>query len=325
MNTLLLLLKREYWEHRGGFLWAPVWIMAFILGFTLISLVIAEILHGSTSISVGMSLEELRRNLADQDLAGAGNALDLLQLTLAGIAAVGVFFVSFFYLLGTLYDDRRDRSVLFWKSLPISDRDTVVSKALAALLLIPLLALAIATLAHVLLLAIIGTWTLTHGLNFVPAILASHPLGMFLRLAGLVLLGTLWALPTVGWLLLCSAWARSKPFLWAVLLPVLTLILSVWVGMLGAPSLADSADLAHLVGRLLFSIMPGGWLNEAGIGAGSATVSFGISDEHVLMSLAPARFYGLLASADLWLGVLAGIAAIAAAIWLRGRRIETSV
>ena len=52
-------------------------------------------------------------------------------------------FVVFFYCLGSLYDERKDRSVLFWKSLPVSDRDTVLSKALSALVVAPTLAIAV--------------------------------------------------------------------------------------------------------------------------------------------------------------------------------------
>lgn len=325
MNTLPLLIKREYWEHRGGFLWTPFWITAFILVMTLLGIIAAEVFRSHAQVHVGISLDDLRGSISADDIAKASNGLDMVQLTFGGIASIGVFFVSFFYLLGTLYDDRRDRSVLFWKSLPVSDASTVASKALTAMLVIPALALAISTLAYLVFLVIVCLWAALHGLNALPALAASHTFGMFLRLLAMVPVGALWALPTIGWLMFWSAWARSKPFLWAVLLPVLALIANWWVGLLGGPHISGDLHLASMLGRLLFSVMPGSWLGSNGVSVGNMHTSLGIDDNHVIASLDPSRIVGLLATPNLWVGVIAGFALLGGAIWLRGRRIETAV
>ncbi|MCK9539904.1 hypothetical protein [Dokdonella sp.] len=325
MKTLALLIKREYWEHRGGFLWAPVWISAVMIILTMLGIVVAETFNRGVQINMGVSLEQLRSSLGAHEIAQAANALDLAQLSFAGMTSIGVFFVTFFYLLGALYDDRRDRSVLFWKSLPVSDLATVASKALTALILIPLIALVVATLGYLVFALVVTTWVGVHGINALPALLAAHPIGMFTQLAMIVAAGVLWALPAVGWLLFWSAWSRSKPFLWAVMLPVIVLVLDGWVGMLGAPQAGGVLNLAHILGRLLFSIMPAGWLSAPGLGLKlGGNVSLGLDDEHVLASLGSGHLPALLASADLWIGVLAGLLLLAAAVWLRGRRIETT-
>jgi len=324
MKTLALLIKREYWEHRGGFLWTPVWIAGAMLVFTLIGILTTEVVSSGVTINVGPSLDMLRSSLDANDIAQAANAFDLAQITVAGMVGVGVFFVTFFYLLGALYDDRRDRSVLFWKSLPVTDASTVASKALTAMLLVPLIGLATATLAYLGFVLIIVAWTGLHGINALPAILAAHTIGMFLRLFLLVAVGALWALPTVGWLLFWSAWARSKPFLWAVVLPVVVLVMDSWVGALGAHRIGDDLNLAGLCGRLLFSIMPGSWMRAAGV-SGLPDVSIGIDDEHVLASVGPGKALALFTTPDLWIGVAGGLALLAAATWLRRRRIETAV
>ena len=323
MKTLALLVKREYWEHRGGFLWTPVWITGVMLLFTLLGIVTTEVLKSRVEINIGPSLGMLRSSLDAHDIAQAANAFDLVQLTIAGMVSIGIFFVSFFYLLGALYDDRRDRSVLFWKSLPVTDARTVASKALTAMLLIPLLGLAVATVAYLGFALIIAAWTGLHGVNALPAILAAHPAGMFLRLLLMVAAGALWALPTIGWLLFWSAWARSKPFLWAVLLPVVALVLNSWVGVLGMHRPGGDLDLARVCGRLLFSIMPASWMGVPGV-AGVPNISIGIDDQHVIASLGPDKLIALLATPDLWIGVAGGLALLAAAVWLRRRRIETS-
>ena len=139
MNTLPLLMKREYWEHRGGFLWTPVWTCAVILVVTLAGIVTAEILGQRADVHIGISLSALHADMSAQDVIAAGNALDLAQVMFGFVTCIALFFVLFFYLLGALYDDRRDRSVLFWKSLPVTDTATVAAKALCAAFLAPLI------------------------------------------------------------------------------------------------------------------------------------------------------------------------------------------
>jgi ABC-2 type transport system permease protein len=325
MNKLPLLIKREYWEHRGGFLWTPFWLAGAILILSVLGIASAEVFGSRTHTHVGISLDQLRGQISADDIAQAANGLDMAQLTFSGIVSVGVFFVTFFYLLGALYDDRRDRSVLFWKSLPISDTATVAAKAITAMLLVPAIALAIATLAYAAFLIIICAWAALHGINAAPAVLAAHPVGMFVRLLAILPVGALWALPAIGWLLFWSAFARSKPFLWAVLLPCVVLIANWWIGLLGGPHLSRDLPLASMLGRLLFSIMPGSWMSSPAVGVAGMHLSFDVDDRHVLTSFDPAHIYGLLATPDLWIGVAAGAALLAGATWFRGKRIETVV
>jgi ABC-2 type transport system permease protein len=320
MNTLPLLLKREYWEHRGGFLWAPVWACGIMLVFTALGIITAEVLGRRANIQMGFSLDRLTASMDANDLIQAGNAFDMVQLMFGAITCVVLFFVLFFYLLGALYDDRRDRSVLFWKSLPVSDSGTVLSKALTAMLVAPALAFAVATLAYLVFLVLITLWSAMHGVNALPAVAASHPIGMFWRLLLTIPVDALWALPTIGWLLFWSAFARSKPFLWAVLLPVFAVILNGWFGALSLPSLDMLPAAKQVVGRLLLSVMPGSWLGDSKL----LMMHRGFDDDSVLSNFDPARVYGLLGTADLWIGAVAGLALLAAAVWLRGRRIEVN-
>jgi ABC-2 type transport system permease protein len=325
MNAFPLLLKREYWEHRNGFLWTPIWITGAFLIITALVIISAEVFRSHANVQVaGFSLDGLRGSISAEDIAKAGNGLDVSQLVIAGMACAGLFFVTFFYLLGALYDDRRDRSVLFWKSLPVSDTATVASKALTALLVIPAFTLVISTLAYLVFLVVICLWAGVHGLNALPAVFAAHPIGMFLRLAAILPIGVLWALPTVGWLMFWSAYARSKPFLWAVLLPILAWIANGWIGLLGGPNIGSNINLAAILGRLLFSVMPGSWISSK-FGVAGPKGWLALDGDHVVNAFDPSHIYGVLATADLWLGVVAGVALLAGAIWFRSRRIETSV
>jgi ABC-2 type transport system permease protein len=324
MNKLPLLLKREYWEHRGGFLWTPIWVTGITLAITVLGLISAEIFRSRSGVNVGFSLDMMRRHLETQDYVDAGYALDVAQFVFGALPCVGLFFVLFFYLLGGLYDDRRDRSVLFWKSLPVSDSATVASKALSAMLVAPLIALVVSTLAYVAFLLIVGLWLSLHGLNILPAVAASHPLRTLWRMSLSVPLDALWALPAIGWLLFWSAWARSKPFLWAVMLPILVVFANWWIGMLGGPHFSGNLDVAKVLGRLLLSVMPGSWLSVDAAGTARMWMPHA-GDTNGSGLLAPEQLFAVFSSANLWIGVVAGLALLAGAVWLRGRRIEVNV
>ena len=322
MNTFAWLVKREYWEHKGGFYWAPIWVAGIMLLLTLLGIVLAESASSRVEVNGGIPWREIAEKMSSGDFVHAGTGLDVAYVALVALLCVVLFFVLFFYLLGALYDDRRDRSVLFWKSLPVSDLSTVLSKVAAAVLLAPLISLAIATLAYVVLLLMVGAWALLHGINPLPAIGASHTLGLLWRMLLTIPVDAMFALPTAGWLLFWSAYARSKPFLWAVLVPLFAYIANSWIGFMGLPHFGKEFLYKDVIARLLFGIFPGWWLEDGGPGLRVARDN--IRGDNMMELLAPANVYSALATPGIWIGAAVGIALIAVAIWLRRTRIETS-
>lgn len=313
------LIKREFWENRGGFFWAPVITGGIFLVLNLILAVIGSIAARRSMDGGGFVIDDAPEK-AHQIVGGIGDGMLLGGVILA---CVVLAFVVFFYALGTLYDDRRDRSVLFWKSLPVSDTATVLSKVVSAMLVAPLIALLVSTIAFALFLVVIGTWAALHGINPLPLLAASRPFSLFGRMLLTIPADAAWALPTIGWLLFWSAFVRSKPFLWAVILPVLIFVANTWIGALGLPNIDRSVLLNDVLARLLFGIVPGSWLGDgtfSWLGRNAAMLQSG----SVLDNLAPATVYAKFATAPMWIGILAGAAMIGAAIWMRGRRIETA-
>lgn len=129
------------------------------------------------------------------------------------------FVLGLLYALDALHGERRDRSILFWKSLPVSDRTTVLSKASIPIVWLPCCALLL-SLATLALLLVLGTLIpLLVGEN--PSVLWSEPgLGVLpvAMVYGLIV-HSLWFAPIYCWVLLISAWARRTPLLWTVLPP----------------------------------------------------------------------------------------------------------
>jgi ABC-2 type transport system permease protein len=227
----------------------------------------------------------------------------------------------FFYLLGALYDDRRDRSVLFWKSLPLSDTQTVLSKVVAAAFIAPALAIAAMIALHIGFLILLSLYALLHGINPLPLLWSPlHLIGLWLKLVALIPLNAIWALPCIGWLLLCSSFARSKPFLWAVAVPVIAGIMVGWVNLMSQLSLPNIWFWHKIVGRCLLSVFPGSWVNAEAFK--DLARSHGNPGDMLGAVLSLDSVKALLTSADLWVGAAAGVAMIAAAIYFRRKRTE---
>ena len=239
MNTFSWLVKREYWEHRGGFLWTPAIISLVFLSIMLVVLVSAEFLARQNGIEInGIHLDQLRRQLGADEIEKMHSAMDVGMLTLGIPIVIGLFFVVFFYCIGALYNDRSDRSALFWKSLPISDSGTVLSKVASAAVLAPVLATLALVALQLAFLVLMSLYSLLHGINPFPLLWSpTHLLALWFKLVLIIPVNALWALPSVGWLLLCSSFARSKPFLWAVALPIMAGVLNSWFGLMKNMSL----------------------------------------------------------------------------------------
>ena len=207
------------------------------------------------------------------------------------------FIVGIFYSLDALYGERRDRSILFWKSLPVSDLTTVLSKFSIPLIILPLLSFAIAVVAQFVVLLVISAVRLGSGLD-VGTLWAQVPfLHMSLTLLyHLLTVHGLWYAPIYGWLLLVSAWAPRAPFLWAFLPPFV-----IW----GVEKLAFNTShfLAMLQNRVSgpqpSHMAPGGTLMD------------------MVSALTPGQFFG---SSGLWIGLAVAAACLAATVRLRRYR-----
>ncbi len=230
----------------------------------------------------------------------------LLVVVYAAVAAV-MFFVlgtiGFFYSLDALYADRRDRSVLFWKSLPLSDTETVLSKFVVAAVAIPVVA-AIAAFAGQLITAAGGSLKLamTGGdaaLMWMPQVIGAS----WLAAAAMAVICALWFAPVTAYLLLASSWAPRSPFLWAVLPPIaLSMVERIAFGSTHVASFLKHRMLAPF--QALFQQQ-----NIDSMKTMSVDLAGGVM--HLLLS--PGMLLGLVAAAAL----------LAGTVWVRRYRDES--
>ena len=320
-HKLKLLLRREFWEHKGGFFWAPIWAGGISLLLTLMALVFGEVamrreavsglkVNGQVMIN-GLDLRLITEKMSPEDVQKLADGISLSTASAMFWPLLVLGFVVFFYCLGSLYDERKDRSVLFWKSLPVSDRDTVLSKAISALVVAPTLAIAVGIACMVAFLLVLSVFVLLHHGN--PFVLLWSPDNLLAN-AGVALAAipvyALWALPSAGWLLLCSAWSKSKPFLWAIMIPVFAGVFISWFDLMNVFNLDSSWFWKNVVAHLLGGVFPGTWFTAMELDGLQAKE---LGNHLVLLK----ALYSVLASPQLWIGAGAGIAMTAAAIRLR--------
>jgi ABC-2 type transport system permease protein len=317
MNTMKWLIKREFWEHKGGFVWAPIVIGVILVVLTLTIVVFAG---SADDVKIGISnsaLKELQAADTAETRAliakGIGNGV----LVVSSVPFFLTFsLVSFFFCLGALFDERKDRSVLFWKSLPVSDAETVLSKVIVALVLAPLIALIVATAVALLqaLLVSAGAAMFGRGGQVFGLIFGSPDLYLApARFAAMLPIYVLWALPTVGWLLLVSAWAPSKPFLWAVGVPlVMGILISMASRMHGGGLRFDEWVWREVIGRGFLSIVPGSWFSFH-----RAERDLVAQMQYPDVGFMLTQSFGILASPNIWIGAALGAAMIYGAIRLR--------
>ncbi|HZZ89297.1 MAG TPA: hypothetical protein VFE13_13290, partial [Caulobacteraceae bacterium] len=189
--------------------------------------------------------------------------------------------VAVAYCLGSLQNERRDRSILFWKSLPVSDLTTVLAKATVPLVLLPVITLVVVVVAEVLVLAVSSLVVAASG-GDVQTLWDHTPFGFVM---GSLLEGlpgiTVWYAPLFGWLMLVSAWAKRVAYIWAFATPLLlglveqlafgTSVIWRWL-ILRVIGLFMGARAFHLG----FGPDPTGWTSpHVWIGLGLAAVFFG--------------------------------------------------
>ena len=290
MKTYSWLVRREFWENRA------IWIVPAVIGAALV----LGALFGRVDV------EDIVAPVAGHAVGGTV----LFAFGVLFFIVMGIY--SSWYLLDCLHADRKDRSVLFWKSLPISDMQTVLTKLFVGAIGIPLVYFVAADITSLLMAFVISVR--------VRSIIGSalwHPdLWLQLQLLWLYVIVTcaIWYLPLAGWLLVVSAWAKRALILWATLPPLALYLCERW--FLGS----------HFIGRVLVDRTAGyvphafqdftnhtGWETTT---VGHDTIR---TPANVWQMINPVDFFS---SLDTWVGAVVGAALIYAAIQLRMRRTD---
>ena len=264
-------MRRELWEYPSIYI-APLAVAAvFLLGFL-----------------IAFTLSPTHRH----------EPLDMPYELAAGLIMGTALVLGIFYSLDALYGERRDRSILFWKSLPVSDLTTVLSKFAIPLVVLPLLSFAIAVVTQFVMLLLSSAVLLGSGLSVgtLGARMSFFHMSLMLLYHILTVHG-LWYAPIYGWLLLVSAWAPRAPFIWAFLPPFV-----IW----GVEKIAFRTS--HFLGMLQYRL--------SGPVPATTTARSGNLME-MMSALTPVQFFS---TPGLWVGLAVAAIFLAAAVRLRRYR-----
>jgi len=305
MTNQLALVRREMWEHRS--IWVTPAAVALVLTLLTLAMFVAASKFG---------------DITDMAIIGASSVGDnerrmALMGTLLGYTSVfliAMWFLTIFYCLDALYAERKDKSILFWRSLPVTDAETVLSKLLTAMVLIPLVTFAAVALSHLINLVLISLWVNFRGGSASHLIWGSVPL-LDTWLAMLIVLVSipLWLAPLLGWFVFVSAWTKRSPFLTAFL-PIAVLPILEYV-ILRSHMLWDAISTRLSMQFMpLFSIDPDLIFDEDNFR------ELRLEDLSLLHLLDVGK---LLSSAEFWLGLAVCGLFATAAVYVRRYREDT--
>lgn len=209
IGNQVALIRRELWEHRS------LYVVPGVLGIVLVLLEVT----GQVAVSAfGKEIDLALLGATNIGVNERGAVISALLSVFSGLFALEMWILTIFYALDALYAERKDKSILFWRSMPVTDAETVISKLLTAVLVIPLITLAFIAVTHLLALLATSVWVGVRGVNAWHLIWEAAPLldNWGATLIAILALA-LWLSPFVGWFLLVSAYTKRSPMLMAVL------------------------------------------------------------------------------------------------------------
>jgi len=308
LSRLMVLIRREIWESPFAFKWTP----AIVGGLILLMIVLTLIIGAQVDNQMVFTLDGMRM------FAGLEPQQQRTYISIALFASAAIFYlvmviVVVFYLAGSLYGDRRDRSILFWKSLPVSDTLTVASKLLTAMVAAPVTYLVGIIGLQIAILLIASGYGVMAGIDIFSEIWApANPLRFWLVTLTASLAQSLWLLPIFGWLMLCSSFAPRLPILIAVMTPLLISIFQHFWSFSTNFRLPEFNLAQIIVERLFVGILP---LSVEGDSIpGDEIENFSIDALFGFELIGRA-----LLSAEMWIGIAIGLIFLAGAVWFRRR------
>ncbi|MFL0796789.1 MAG: hypothetical protein K6L73_04795 [Cellvibrionaceae bacterium] len=286
-KKIIAAIKREFLEHKklliGTFFYITVVSFVFLV-YGLYKLSALFVSRGAMEIKINGNMKSLSE--LDFSMMSSG------YLSFIGLIAL---VVSIYYLLSCLYDDRKDRSILFWKSMPVSEVQTVLVKLVFGLYMIPLLSLIlglVSLLVNALVISVWADWMTPLDFGYVFSGLKLF--SVFWHKFVFSIVGSIWILPFFTWLLLASAYSKKSPLLIAVVPPLtLTVFEKVFFG---------SSTLTSLIRAYLPDLKQYSYRNSS--------VADMLSDHLAVFAQGPNVYWGLVVS----------VAFVIAAIWLRNNR-----
>jgi ABC-2 type transport system permease protein len=297
------LIRREVWEHRAIYV-TPLVIALIVSIMAITGQAVVSAFDQAVDIAILGAT-----NLGPTERAAA---ITVLMTGVSSLLIMAMWVLTIFYALDALYAERKDRSILFWRSLPCTDAETVISKLITAAVVIPLVTFAVIVVTHLVVLALASIWLGFQGADAWHLVWRAAPLADNWAATLILLLALpLWLSPFIGWFLFVSAFTRRSPLLVAFLPIVIVPMLER--SLVGTSVFADAFFVRTASLPLFHGMSAGDIFSHQG-------------DEWGISSEAPAGLLSLidlskfLGSGSLWLGLVVCALFVTAAIYVRRYR-----
>lgn len=290
--------RRELWENRS------LMIAPLVVGGIALLILLYRALATAGDVQ---ALAEVRPEVQ-------GQVVTVVYGVIAWAMSVAMHIAVFFYLLDALQGERKDRSVLFWKSMPVSDTTTVLSKLFTALVVSGAIVAAVAIATQVAVQLLVSVIMMIGGVNPAPIWGSSQLLQMTVAIIYWQIAVALWYAPVAAWLLLVSSWAKRVTILWAVFIPIAVVVFErVAIRTRYVQDMIDARlDDPALAGFLAHQRGAEFSVDSDGFDARGFRFPGRVFD-----AIDPVAFFG---NPWLWVGLVVAAGFVAAAIWMRRYR-----
>ena len=225
MKSLKALIRRELQEHKWAFVYLP-WIVASFM-----SIVIVLVYLGLTEVNTEnfnfssevYSNPDVIKSMQESTLDQRREAIRAGLLVLGSPLVIALGFALLAFSLSTFFDERKDKSIIFWRSLPVSDTYTVFSKLIVAIIVAPLLIIPPLLFLHLVSVTAGSVFFAVSDLFPFSWAWKAYPWFDWIRVIFSLWMQTLWSLPILTWIMLAGAYSR-KPVVAAVLPPVVIVL-----------------------------------------------------------------------------------------------------
>lgn len=252
MNIFAALVKREILDGKNGYLRVPV----ILAGVVVVLFVLSAMGFGNMVYFDGMekegieSLSDALTHIEEKEPENRPAAVTMGYWAMTSLPLIAFPFVVFFSLLGSLYEERRDRSILFWKSMPVADWQEVAVKLFVPVFIAPFIFLAVIMAAQLVVAFLLSIIVLFQGGPVTVLWPLGFMMGSWFASISMYLIHAFWVIPAFAWVLLVSSYANRMPFLWAILVPVVVIVME--------EIFLDT----HVIGSWI-GVHLGGWLEGA--------------------------------------------------------------
>lgn len=221
-NPIKALFLKEFWDHRRAILITPMVITGLFMIF-----VVGALITGNDIFFNDMSLnEQMKEGFSEASDEGWAPSSIITRMLVGSTVLlwIGALFTITFTSLSSLHDERKDGSILFWKSMPVSDTQEVLVKLATVAFVIPLMIIPFALIIEFFMVIVMTIIGLSNGLNLWEMLYSNInvPLLLVLNIVP-QLITVLWILPIIAWFMLVSSFSRRPPFLVAFAVPAIVI------------------------------------------------------------------------------------------------------